>query len=301
LATALTFYPVSFIVVANWFEHKRGTALAILTLIGGLASPLFIPSEGWMVEHLGWRNMLVFLGVSQLVIALPLHAVLLRRHPEDLGLAPDGVMTMRVPKPGRLPGMTLHEAFHLPAFWLLTIALSLTMLGSTIVQVYQIPALITRGYDPVVAASVAGGLGLASLPGRVVFNLLSERISPHLLLCGSIVTQATGMLLLILAPSLGWLIVYVLLYGAAYGAISPLRAAVMVEHMGRRAYGSILAWQGIAVALSSGMGLVVAGWLYDTLHTYTMAFWLCLGVFLLATISITLTPPPRISQVKSQL
>jgi MFS family permease len=63
------------------------------------------------------------------------------------------------------------------------------------------------------------------------------------------ITQAIGMLLLIFAPSLGWLVVYVLLYGAAYGAISPLRAAVMVAHMGRRAYGSILAWQGIPVAL----------------------------------------------------
>jgi MFS family permease len=43
LATALTFYPVSFIVVTNWFEHKRGTALAVLTLLGGLASPLVYP------------------------------------------------------------------------------------------------------------------------------------------------------------------------------------------------------------------------------------------------------------------
>ena len=302
LATALTFYPVSFTVVTNWFEHKRGTALAVLTLIGGLSSPLFIPSEGWMVEHLGWRSMLVLLGLSQLVIALPLHAVLLRRHPEDLGLSPDGVMAamaIRIPKPGQLPGITLNQAFRLPAFWLLTIALSLTMLGSTIVQVYQIPSLITRGYDPVVAASVAGGLGLASLPGRVILNLLSERISPHFLLCGSIVAQAAGMILLIFAPSLGWLLVYVLLYGAAYGAILPLRATVMAEHMGRRAYGSILAWQGIAVALSSGIGLVLAGWLYDTLHTYTMAFWICVGVFLLATLSIALTPPPMTSREES--
>ena len=39
LANALTFYPVTFTVVANWFERRRGTALAVLTLLGGLRPP----------------------------------------------------------------------------------------------------------------------------------------------------------------------------------------------------------------------------------------------------------------------
>jgi OFA family oxalate/formate antiporter-like MFS transporter len=131
-------------------------------------------------------------------------------------------------------------------------------------------------------------------------NLLSERITPQVLLCGSISAQAVGMVLLILAPSLGWLMLYVVLYGAAYGAISPLRAAVMAEHMGRRAYGAILAWQGVAVALCSGLGPFLAGWLYEAQYTYTVAFWLCGGVFLLAALSIALTPHPRRERRPSQ-
>jgi MFS family permease len=187
VATALLYYPVSFTVVTNWFEHKRGTALAVLTLMGGLASPLFIPSEGWMVEHLGWRSMLLLLGSLHLLIALPLHALLLRRHPEDLGLVPDGQFSPHQVSPNlsttpikkaEMPGMRLSEATPARAFWLLTASLSFVMLGSAVVQVHQIPALIARGYDPVLAATVAGGLGLASLPGRVFINLISERVSP---------------------------------------------------------------------------------------------------------------------------
>ncbi|BCL78048.1 putative MFS-type transporter YbfB [Ktedonobacteria bacterium brp13] len=291
LAMALTFYPVSFTVMTNWFEQKRGTALAILTLVGGLASPLFIPSEGWMVMHFGWRSMLLIVGGVQLMVAMPLHGLFLRRHPEDLGLAPDGA-TLSIS--GHLPGMTRQEAFHLPAFWLLTLAISLTMFGSTIVLVYQISALIVCGYDPVMATIVAGALGFASLPGRVACNLLSERISPQKILCGSILAQAVGLICLIIAPSLGWLIVYVVFYGAAYGTIPPLRAAVMAEHMGRRSYGFILAWQGIVVAFSSGMGALAAGWIYNALHTYTISFWFCVGAFLLAACCLALTPrPPR--------
>ncbi|GHO63635.1 MFS transporter [Ktedonobacter sp. SOSP1-52] len=306
LATALTFYPLSFTVVANWFEHKRGSALAVLTLMGGFASPLFIPSEGWMVQHLGWRSMLLILGLLHLLIAMPLHGLLLRRHPEDLGLLPDGQTSQQyapsdLPTDKKsIPGMLLSEAIHVPAFWLLTGSLSLVMLDSAVVQVHQIPALIARGYDPVLAATVAGGLGLASLPGRVFINLISERVTPQTLLWGSVLAQATGMVLLILAPSPGWLIPYVLLYGAAYGAISPLYASVMAEHVGRRAYGSILALQGIFVAFCSGLGPLAAGWLYDQLHNYTLAFWLCVGVLLLAALGIVFTPQPAIALKKQQ-
>jgi MFS family permease len=50
LAMALTLYPVTFTVVANWFVRKRRAALAVLTLVGGLSSPLlsvFLSLECW--------------------------------------------------------------------------------------------------------------------------------------------------------------------------------------------------------------------------------------------------------------
>ena len=53
---ALTFYSVSFTIVANWFNRKRGSAMALLTTLGGLASPIFIPLAGFLVPVLGWRS-----------------------------------------------------------------------------------------------------------------------------------------------------------------------------------------------------------------------------------------------------
>jgi MFS family permease len=84
----------------------------------------------------------------------------------------------------------------------------------------------------------------------------------------------------------------VVVYGCAYGAFSPLRASVMANHFGRRAYGAITAVQGIPVALCAGLGPLAAGWLYDVLHHYELAFWLCAGAFLLAAIGIALVPRP---------
>src|SRR5258707_2188322 len=293
LAMALTLYPVTFTVVANWFVRKRGSALAILTLVGGLSSPICIPLAGTLVAHSGWRTTLIVLGLAQLVIALPLHAFFLRRHPEDIGLSPDGEPVLPVQAHAPLPGTTLAEALRSSVFWMLTASLSLVMLGSTVIFVHQVVFMIGRGYDAVLAATLSGMLGFVSLPGRYVFNMLSARISAQKLLTLSVVAQAAGIVVLVLASSLSWLILYVVIYGTAYGAFSPLRASVMADHFGRRAYGSITAVQGIPVAVCAGLGPLAAGWLYDVLHHYELAFWLCAGAFLLAALGLVVTAPPR--------
>ena len=152
---------------------------------------------------------------------------------------------------------------------------------------------ISRGTDAVLAATLSGMLGLASLPGRYVFNVLSTRVSAQKLLTLSVVAQAVGIVVFVQASSLAWLLLYVVIYGSAYGAFSPLRASVMADHFGRRAYGAITAVQGIPLAVCAGLGPLAAGWLYDVLHHYNVAFWLCACAFLLAAIGIGITPQAR--------
>jgi MFS family permease len=307
IATALTFYPVTFTVVANWFQRRRGAALAVLTLLGGLASPIYIPLSGLLVASIDWRAALEVLAITQLGIALPLHALLLRRHPEDLGQLPDGAASAAIPAatdgvadaltpPVAAPtisGVALREGLRQVAFWSLTAAFALALLGNSVLFVHQIAYLISRHYGEVFAAGVAGAIGLASLPGRFVLNWLSDRVRPARLLASCLVAQAAGVVLLVYAGSLATLAGYVLIYGAAFGAISPLRATVMAEHFGRRAFGAITAVQGVPVALCAGLGPVAAGWLYDRLGSYGLVLWLCAAAFLLAGIVVALTPHPR--------
>ena len=192
-----------------------------------------------------------------------------------------------------MPGATLSQALGSAVFWVLTASLALVMLGSTVVFVHQVAFMISRGTDAVLAATLSGMLGLASLPGRYVFNMLSSRISAQKLLMLSVVAQAVGIVVFVQASSPVWLILYVVIYGSAYGAFSPLRASVMADHFGRRAYGAITAVQGIPVAGCAGLGPLAAGWLYDGLRHYEVAFWLCVAVFLLAAIGIALAPRPK--------
>jgi MFS family permease len=295
IAMALILYPVTFTIVTSWFVNERAKAFAVLTLVGGLASPIFIPLSGWLLPQVGWRTMLFWYGILHLVIAAPLHGWLVRRAPEPqnrLREASDALET-----PAQEASSTTREALVSFRFWVLTGAYSLALVGSAVVFAHQIAYLVSRGYGTLLAATVAGALGLASLPGRLFLGLLSARVLPQSVLAGTLLVQAAGLLMLILAPSAPWLLLYVLLYGAAFGVLSPLRAQVMADHFGKRAYGAITGYQGIPLALCQAAGPLVAGWLFDRLHHYDLAFWLCVGGFVIAALLILTLPQPGTKRV----
>ncbi|HSR22488.1 MAG TPA: MFS transporter [Candidatus Eisenbacteria bacterium] len=290
VSMALTLYPVTFTVITNWFVRRRGSALALLTLLGGLASPIFIPLAGVLVERIGWRATLVVFGLVQLVVALPAHALLVRRRPEDMGLLPDAETAPTVrPAAGGAP---LREAVGAMPFWTLTAAFALGWLAHSVILAHQVAYLIGRGFDPVLAASLAGLLGVASLPGRYLLNRLSERLSPQMLLAGCYVGQAAGVVLLAWAPSPALVWAYVAVYGAAFGAIWPLRASTMADQFGRRAYGAITAASGIPVAVAGSVGPIAAGAIYDHVGSYGPALALTSGAFVLSAVTVALTPRP---------
>jgi MFS family permease len=291
IANALTFYPTTFIVITNWFVRRRGSALALLTLLGGLASPIFIPLAGVLVPRLGWRETVVVFGLVQLLVALPIHLLAVRRRPEDMGLLPDGEPGGAV-EPEPIRGAVMGEAARGLPFWTLTISAALGGLAHAVLLTHQVAYMIGRGYDPVFAASAAGLLGVASLPGRYIINRVSERISPQSLLAVCCVVQAAGVALLALASSAVILWAFVVAYGIGFGAVSPLRASTMADQFGRRAFGAITATQGLPVAIAAAIGPVVAGAMYDRLHGYELALWLTSGAFVLAALATWLTPRP---------
>jgi MFS family permease len=291
LAGAMTLYPITMAVVANWFHRRRGTAMATLTVLGGLASPIFIPLAGWLVPHAGWRQTLVLFGLAQLVIALPLALVLVRRHPEDVGLFPDGAPSADRTASHPEMGVGLRTAVGLPAFWTLTVAAFVGLGGSNILFAHQVAYMIGTGQPPAVAASLAGAVGLASLPGRLVLNLLSDRLPAQVLLAATQCVLALGVGALALGSLVG-LIAYVVIFGAGFGSSAPLIALVRAEHFGRRAFARIGAVQGIAALGGAALGPLVAGWTYDRTGSYLPALLAVAALYVVSAATMFFTPRP---------
>jgi MFS family permease len=292
LAMAMTLYNVTFTVVANFFVRRRGQALALLTVVGGLSSPIYIPLAGWLVARFGWRMALDLLALTVLLVALPVHFLVVRRRPEDLGLHPDGGRADAVQAVAEPAGHQLGEALGGLVFWLLTAAAGITALAYSVVLAHGVAFLEGRGYDAVVAAGVLGLVGLASLPGRFLFNVASDRLGPQGLLALCTLLQGAGVALLVAAGPAVFVAGFVIVYGLAFGAIAPLRASVLADHYGRRAYGAITGVQWVATSLASAVGPIFAGYLYDRLGDYRLAFAITAAAFVTAGLLVQATPRP---------
>ncbi|HEX2186279.1 MAG TPA: MFS transporter [Chloroflexota bacterium] len=291
-AGAMTQYPVTFTVVANWFHRRRGSALALLTVLGGLASPIFIPLAGWLVPQVGWRETLLLFGLTHLCIALPLALVLVRRHPEDVGLFPDGAPSAEEAATTPMTGVGVQRAVRRVPFWTLTLTNVVALLGSNVLYAHQVAYMIDRGQDPGVAATLAGMVGIASLPGRYLFNVMSDRFEPQVLLGFSQAVLALGVALLALADSTGWLIAYAVVYGSAFGTSGGLTASVRAAHFGRRAFGAISALQGYPGLGGAALGPLLAGWLYDHSGTYQVSLAVVATLYVVSAAAMFLTPRP---------
>jgi MFS family permease len=283
--SALTFYPVTMTVVANWFDRRRALALSALTFMGAFSSMLTYPAAGLLIARFGWRDAVAVLGAVQLAVALPLHALVVRRHPEDYGLHPDGAPVAGTSTPQS--GVPFDAALRSAAFWLPTIAIALAYFASTAMLLEQVAYLIARGYAPAFAAALVGLFGIAYLPGRAFIAWSGERVSVAGLFAAAFALEALGIVLLMTAPALWGVIAYVCTFGAAYGATFPLRGALMAQRFGRRSYGAILAAQGVPVGIVSALGPVLAGRLIDVLG-YGAAFASCIAALVAAAVIVAI-------------
>jgi MFS family permease len=316
MATVL--YDPAFALVATWFRQKRARALTVLTFIAGFASVIFVPLAGWLVQVQGWRLALVSLALTLALLTIPLHALVLRRRPEDMGLAPDGdaaptaagacgnrdagttvaalSVAPRAPAPAamsiddiaREQSVPAQAALKSGAFWWMAAAFALTMLAAGALTVHLVPYLIDRGYPASFAASMVGLIGIMALPGRLVFTMLGERVSRRLVTALLFALQTVSLPVLLVLPGVPGVVGFVVLFGAGFGAITPARAALVADHYGSQHYAKINSVLGLFITGARAIAPVGAGIFYDLLGSYSLIFWALAGLSALAAGAILL-------------
>src|SRR5918911_4637071 len=249
LAMAATLYEPAFAVLAKWFERGLARALLLVTLAGGLASTIFLPLSAWLVGAQGWRGALLTSAVILAILTIVPHALVLRRRPEDLGLLPDGIEPAGSPqgeaayaphRPREEPtSVPLGAALRGPAFWLLAAAFFLGTLSQAAVYVHLVPYLSERGYTLGSAATLTGLIGASQVLGRVVVTLLEGRLPRDAVTAGIFALQAIALVVLIQSRSTLGVLLFVVPFGAASGAVTLVRAAAVAEFYGPDFYGSI--------------------------------------------------------------
>lgn len=286
---ATIFYDPAFAVVATWFHRKRSTALAIITFAAGLASTIFVPLSDALLNAVGWRSAVLILGVMLGVTTIPLHAFFLRRRPDDMGLMPDGGLIDTKAKRTILTGVSLRDALHSRLFWMLTLAFGLAGFSAQAIRVHFIPYLIDVGIESSTAAVASGAIGVMQVLGRLVFAPLDSRVSIRTMVAGIFALQAGAMGILLFNSSIVGVVLFIVVFGSAYGATTLARPSIVAEVYGTVAYGRISSVMSTVLIVSGTLAPISASIIYDSFGSYTPMLFLIIALGLGAVGIIFLT------------
>lgn len=289
---------VTMTAVANWFRKRVGRAMGI-TMAGYGLGGIFIPIIVWMIGIYDWRTTLVILGVITWIIVIPA-AVFLRHRPEEMGLLPDGektgtgvTLTEAKVQPVAADDFTVRRAVRTRAFWVLSVIFLVHMGVTSAVTLHAMPFFISVDLPPELGAVVAMLIPITSIVGRLVFGSLGDRFGHRRVLFTVTVFQGMGLSLFAFGTQLWQFIVFLALYGPAFGGTFVVRPALQRDYFGRAAFGSI---QGVLLAVTQIGGLTapaLAGWVFDVNQSYQLIWLVFAGVTFVTGPLLLLAGKPR--------
>jgi MFS family permease len=288
-------------VVANWFQRRRGLAMGLTTTGIGFGGLVMAPLCKLLISLVGWRATFHIMGLVIIAVALPLILFVIRQHPADRGLLPDGVSDAPASgagdpeQPGR-PGPTTGvwsagDAIRTRAFILSTLAIGLGFASLGAVLLHTSPFMEDRGVAPELAGLILGLVAGMGILGKVGAGHLSDRVPPHRVLVVVFLLEAVGLGALISTDSVVGIVAFVLIFGYAMGAVVALQPLVVAHYFGLTSVATVLGAMTAFSGLFSAAGPVFAGFMHDLLGSYTLAYLVFISIDCVAALLILLIGP----------
>lgn len=295
MTMATILYEPAFVVVAKWFERRRSTALMVITLAAGFASTIFLPLTAQLMETYGWRQAIFWLAILLGVTTIPLHGLVLRRSPEAIGQTPDGLPRDGEAKDGTAKSsLTVGQVLRNRSFWWLVVALSLGTMSAIGIRVHIIPLLVDRGFDPIYAAWIGGFIGAMQVFGRVLYAPTGSRVAPTFAVAFIFASQAVAFMILLFFTSTTAVWIFVVFFGAVYGATTLARPAMLADRFGAAHYGRISSIQYVFQTAATTAAPYGVALLYTSSgDSYGVALVVLGAISLLAAVVILFTNQQR--------
>ena len=287
---------------ANWFNKRRGLAFGIMWSGVGLGG-LFVPAVGWLIESYGWRTAALIIGVFIAVIGPPVASVM-RHRPEQYGYYPDGIVPDEEARESRggarrpiMPDFsndfTAREALRTSSFWFLTLSIMARSLVSGGIGLHLVPFFVDLGASNITAATLAGSVGLMSIPGRFGLSALGDYVNKRYVMVASLAVMSVAIIFMARAPNVNAVIPVLVAFSAAQGGISVIPQSLIADYFGRRSYATIQGFRSSVQMLGIIAGPIISGYVFDTTGSYTNAFLGFSAAALLSMALVFMAKPPR--------
>jgi MFS family permease len=253
-----------YVYVSRWFDRRRGSALALISsgsyLAGAIWPPIFEPA----INYAGWRQTMLYFGLVEVVVIIPLAAIFLTRPPDML--LPSGLLEPSSASKtvlGWPPNLVFALVATAVVFCCMTMAMPQAHLPALC---SDLGILASHG-----AAMVSVLLGTAFV-SRQFWGWVADRVGGlKTVLVGS-AFQLLAMTAFMLTQDEVGLFTVAAAFGLGFAGIIPAFVLAIRELFpASEAY-----WRIPTFLLCSGTGMAIGGWLagvlYDHFGTYAIAF-----------------------------
>ncbi len=277
--------------IGIWFTEARGRAVGITAMGANFGGFIFSAQTRTLIDLTDWRATYFIFGVA-IALLIPLIAVTIRDAPRrtpDMQQGPDPSATVVLGE-----GMAARDAIRTRAFLLITAGLLLATIPYQSVLTQIIPHLEAEGMSSTNAAWVLSVLAVFGMVGKVLLGWLSDIIAARKVFVGSLFLQAFGLVVLINGgTSIYVWLVFVPIFGVAFGGMGSLMTLLPLETFGIRAFASIFGLLSLLILPTALIGPPLTGYSFDETGSYTIAFYVIAALLVIGSIALWFAAPPK--------
>ena len=206
----------------TWFIRLRARAMTLNSAAYGLGGVLIAPLLSIVVQSWGWRRGAVVAGLAFLFIGVPL-CLIIRRSPESMGLRPDGDDDPAAPgagqKSNRNPPVEMDvsagQALRTFAFWAMIVGAAVRNASYHAISTHFIPLMVWKGMSQPQAAFLLGAFAFFGFSSTIVFGWLADKANKPRMVSLILFAAAGSMILPLFTNSIGFLLLFVLIFTAS--------------------------------------------------------------------------------------
>lgn len=270
--------PISMI-LKNWFNKSRGTALAIASGGTGLMSVIFAPLVQSTVNNKGIKEAFLLQAAFMVFVGLLL-AVFIVEKPEEKGMEPLGGKDFTPVKKGG--NAAPREATELSFFWILAIVAATASIGigTSPASANFTNNLVTAGLDAMTVAKALSVYGFMLIGSKLLYGVCVDRLGTFktTLIFGTVVSA--GMFLLYIVNFFpGDLLMYIALIVVGFGTpVQTLGYPNWIVDLDSAHYNKSLVKCQTGYQLGAVVGSFLPGIIADRTGSYAGAFFMFFAV-----------------------
>ncbi len=275
----------------NWFISKRGAAAGIAFSGSGLFAAAMVPLASWVIAEHGWQWGYRLIGISGIIILVPVIILVIKDKPSDVGLCPylENSSQSQAACEYQPTGLLREQAIKTPAFWYLVIGAFFCAFTAMGIQPHTISYLTDIGYDYQFASTIVSALMLSMIIGKLSLGFIFDKVGAlRGSLAGSLAALIAVISILLAKSSVAAIWLYALAIGIACStgtvAINYLTAA----YFGDKDFSRILPLVTMSASLGISIAIPLSGAIYDWVGSYEPAWYMYLGTALLEILFLVL-------------